>query len=207
LGVISVAGKWGIGVDTVTGTSIGRDLARPRLKRLAEETSGYLDQGETLVSPVAIGTRGGRAALLAGLGVLALAVAVLEVIGNRIGESGPVTGAVIAAGALALVLVLLGWVVAHKHAVVLTDRRLLVLRWRGMVIGHLRGVFIAVPRSDVATGFTSRLGWAGLRVEFAPATGMAPIRLDFWSVVDGQIARGIHHALASAAARAQGITG
>jgi hypothetical protein len=204
--VIPVVEKWGIGLDTVTGASVGWDLARPRLKRLAEESSGYLDQGETLVSPVAICTRGGRAALLAGLGVFGLAIAMLEVIGYRIGDAGPVTAAFLAAAALALALVPLGWIVAHKHAVVLTDRRLLVFRWRGMFIGHLRDVFIAMPRSDVSTGFKSRRGWAGLRVEFAPATGMAPIRLDFWSV-DTQIAQGIHHALATAAAQAQGITG
>jgi hypothetical protein len=90
--------------------------------------------------------------------------------------------------------------------VVLTDRRLLVFRWSGVFMGHIRDVFIAMPRGDVSTGFKSRLGWAGLSVEFAPSTGMAPIRLDFWSV-DGQIAGGIHHALASAAALAQGITG
>jgi hypothetical protein len=207
LGVISVAGKWEIGTGTAGGTSVGWDLARPRLKRLAEESSVYLDEGETLVSPVAICTRGGRATLLAGLGVFALAVAVMEVIGNRIGESGLVTGAFIAAGALALVLVPLGWVVAHKHAVVMTDRRLLVFRWSGVFIGHLRDVCIAVPHSDVSTGFNSRLGWAGLSVEFAASTGMAPIRLDFWSVADRQIAQGIHHALATAAAQARGITG
>ena len=116
------------------------------------------------------------------------------------------TAVFLAAGALALVLVPLGWIVAHKHAVVLTDRRLLVFRWRGVFVGHLRDVFIAMPRSDVSTGLKSRRGWAGLRVEFAPATGMAPIRLDFWSV-DMQIAQGIHHALATAAAEARGITG
>ena len=204
--MISVIEKWGMGIDTVPGTSVGWDLARPRLKRLAEESSGYLDPGETLVSPVAICTRGGRAAVLAGLGVLGLAVAMLEVIGNRLGETGPVTAAFLAASALALVLVPLGWIVAHKHAVVLTDRRLLVFRWSGMFIGHLRDVFVAMPRSDVSTGFKSRQGWAGLWIEFAPATGMAPIRLDFWSV-DTQIAQGIHHALAAAAAEAQGITG
>ena len=197
--------RWGIGIDTVTGTPVGWDLARPRFNRLAEESSGYLDQGETLVSPVALCTRGGRAALLAGLGVFGLAVAMLEVIGYRIGETGPVMAAFLAAGALALVLVPLGWIVAHKHAVVLTDRRLLVFRWRGVFIGHLRDVCIAMPRSDVSTGCKSLRGWAGLRIEFAPATGMAPIRLDFWSV-DTQIAKGIHHALATSAAEAQGIT-
>lgn len=150
---------------------------------------------------------GGRATLLAGLGVFALAVAVLEVAGNGVGESGLVTGAFIAAGALALILVPLGWVVAHKRAVVLTNRRLLVFRWSGVLIGHLREAFIAVPRSDVSTGFKSRLGWAGLSVEFAPSTGMAPVRLDFWLAVDQQIARGVHHALATAAAQARGITG
>lgn len=206
LGVISVAGKWEIGPGAAGGTSAGWDLARPRFKRLAGECSGYLDQGETLVSPVAIGTRGGRAALVMGLGIVALAVAMLDLIGGRMGEPGLVTGAFLAAAALAVVLVALGWVVAHKHAVVLTDRRLLVFCWRGLVMGHLRGVFVAVPRSDVSTGFTSRLGVASLSVAFAPATGMAPIRLDFWSV-DSQIAWGIHHALATAAAQAQGITG
>lgn len=204
--MISVAGKWEIGPGTASGTSVGWDLARPRFKRLAGESSGYLDRDETLVTPVAVGTRGGRAALVAGLGVFGLAVAMLEVVGNRIGEPGLVTGLFLAAAALAVVLVALGWVAAHKHAVVLTDRRLLVFRWRGLVAGHLRGVFVAVPRSDVSTGFTGRLGLARLRVEFAPATGMAPLWLDFWSV-DAQIAWGIHHALASAAGQAQGITG
>ena len=206
MGVISVIEKWGIGTDTGSGTSIGWELARPRLKRLAEESAGHLDEGEKLVTPVAICTRGGRAALLSGLGVFALAVAMLAVIGDGIGGSGLVTAAFIAAGALVVVLLPLGWMVAHKHAVVLTDRRLLVFRWSGMFIGHIRDIFIAVPRSEVSTDFTSRLGWGGLRVEFAPATGMAPIRLDFWSV-DRQIAWDIHHALARAAARAQGITG
>ena len=204
--MISVVEKWGIGLDTATGASAGWDLARPRLKRLAGESSGYLDQGETLVSPVAVCTRGGRTALLAGLGVFGLAIAMLEVIGYRIGDTGPVTAAFLAAAALALVLVPLGWIVAHKHAVVLTDRRLLVFRWNGLFIGHLREVFIAMPRGDVSTDLKSRRGWASLRVEFAPATGMAPIRLDFWSV-DTQIAQSIHHALATAAAEAQGITG
>jgi hypothetical protein len=141
-----------------------------------------------------------------GLGVFVLAVAMVEVIGNRIGESGPVTAAFAAGGALAVVLVSLGWIVAHKHAVVLTDRRLLVFRWSGMVIGHIRDVFIAAPRSEVSTDFKKRPGWGGLCVEFAPWAELAPIRLDFWSV-DRQIAWGIHHALASAAARAQGTTG
>jgi len=90
--------------------------------------------------------------------------------------------------------------------VVLTDRRLLVFGWSGMVIGHIRDVFMAVPRSEVSTVFNRRLGWGGLTVEFAPWARLVPIRLDLWSV-DRQIAWGIHHALASAAARAQGITG
>jgi hypothetical protein len=39
------------------------------------------------------------------------------VIGGRIGVPGMVTGAFLAAAALAVVLVALGWVVARKHAV------------------------------------------------------------------------------------------
>jgi hypothetical protein len=38
---------------------------------------------------------------------------------------------------------LLGFIVAHKYAVVLTDRRLLVFRWSGMFMGHIRDIFIA----------------------------------------------------------------
>src|ERR1035441_639045 len=118
--------NWRVGFDPAFGTSIGWSLARPRLRRLAEESSGYPDEGERLVTPVAICTRGGRAALFLGLGVLALTLAMLEVIGNRIGGSSLVNAAFIAGGALAVVLVLLGIIVAHKYAVVLTDRRLLV---------------------------------------------------------------------------------
>ncbi len=199
--------NWRVGsFDTAFGTSIESALARPRLRRLFDESAGHLDEGEKLVTPVAICTRGGRAALWSGLGVFALAFAMLEHAGNRIGESRLVTAGFIAAAALVMVLVPLGWIVPHKHAVVLTDRRLLVFRRSGIFMRHIRDVFIAVPRSDVSTDFKTRLGWGGLNVEFAPATGMAPIRLDFWSV-DRQIAWGIHHALASAAARAQGITG
>jgi hypothetical protein len=194
------------GDDLAMGTSVGWDLARPRLKRLAREFSAYLDKGETLLTPVAVCTQGGQTVLMTGLGVFALAAAMVEVISNRIGEPGPVNAAFTAAAALALALVPLGWIVAHKHAVALTDRRLVVFGWSGMLIGHIQDVFIAMPRSEVSTNFKRRLGWGGLRVEFAPWTGMAPIQLDFWSV-DAQIACGIHHALADAAAQAQGITG
>ena len=154
-------------------------------------------------------TRGGRAALFSGLGVFALTLAMLEVIGylgNRIGGSSLVNAAFIAGGALAVVLMLLGFIVGHKYAVVLTDRRLLVFRWSGMFMGHIRDIFIAAARRDVSSDFNSRLGWGGLNIEFAPATGMSPIRLDFWSV-DRQIAWSIHHALAAAAIREQRITG
>ncbi len=204
--MISMIEKSAIGTGPAIGMTIGWDLARPRLKRLAGESSRYLDEGEKLVTPVAICTRGGRAVLFTGVGVFGVAMAILELLGNRIGESGAITAAFIASGALALVLVPLSWIVTRRHAVVLTDRRLLVFRRSGMFTGHIRDVFIAMPRSDVSTRFTSRLEWGGLSVEFAPATGMAPIRLDFWAV-DRQIASGIHHTLATAAARAQGITG
>jgi hypothetical protein len=70
----------------------------------------------------------------------------------------------------------------------------------------VRDIFIAAARSDVSSDFNSRLGWGGLNVEFAPATGITPIRLDFW-FVDRQIAWNIDHALAAAATREQGITG
>ena len=85
------------------------------------------------MTPVAIYTRGGRAALFSGLGVFALTLVPLEVIGNRIGGSSLVNAAFIASRALAAVLMLPGFIVAHKYAVVLTGRRLLVFRWSGML--------------------------------------------------------------------------
>ena len=81
--------NWRVGFDPASGTSIGWALARPRLRRLAEESSGHLEEGEKLVTPVAICTRGGRAALFSGLGVFALTLAMLEIIGylgNRMGD-------------------------------------------------------------------------------------------------------------------------
>ncbi len=93
--------NWRVGFDPASGTSIGWALARPRLRRLAEESSGHLDEGEKLVTPVAICTRCGRAALFSGLGVLTLTLAMLEVIGylgNRIGGSSLVNAAFIAGG-------------------------------------------------------------------------------------------------------------
>lgn len=50
-----MAGKWEIGTGAAGGTSAGWDLAQPRFKRLSGECSGYLAQGETLVTPVAVG--------------------------------------------------------------------------------------------------------------------------------------------------------
>lgn len=192
--------NWRAGIGPAFGPSIGWRLARLRLRRLAEESSGHLDEEEKLVTPVAICTRGGRAALFAGLGLLAVTWAMLEVLGHLIGKSSLVNAAFIAAGALAVVLLLPGFLVTHKYAVVLTDRRLLMFRWSGIFMGHIRDIFIAAARSDVSSDFQSRLGWGGLNVEFAPATGMAPIQLDFWSV-DKQIAWDIHHALTAAATR------
>jgi hypothetical protein len=170
--------NWRVGFDPASGTSIGWTLARSRLRRLAEESSGHLDEGEKLVTPVAICTRGGRAALFSGLGVFALTLAPLEVIGNRIGGSSLVNAAFIASGALAAVLMLLGFIVAHKYAVVLTGRRLLVFRWSGMFMGHIRDIFIAAARSDVSADLKSRhpyrsrllasvLGWGDLRSDAA----------------------------------------
>ena len=49
--------NWRVGFDPASGTSIGWTLARSRLRRLAEESSGHLDEGEKLVTPVAIYTR------------------------------------------------------------------------------------------------------------------------------------------------------
>jgi hypothetical protein len=201
--------NWRVGFDPAFGTSPGWALARPRLRRLAEESSGHLDEGEKLVTPVAICTRGGRAALFSGLGVFALTLAMLEVMGyldNRIGGSSLVNAAFIASGALAAVLMLLGFIVAHKFAVVPTDRRLLVFRWSGMFMGHIRDIFIAAARSDESADLKSRhpyrsrllasvLGWGDLRSD-AAARDFASTRpfVSLWPLGSGhQVTGGEGH--------------
>jgi hypothetical protein len=135
--------NWRVGFDPASGTSIGWTLARSRLRRLAEESSGHLDEGRKADDPGGDLYPGRPGSPVSGPGFLALTLAPLEVIGNRIGGSSLVNAAFIASGALAAVLMLLGFIVAHKYAVVLTDRRLLVFRWSGMFMGHIRDIFIA----------------------------------------------------------------
>ena len=116
--------NWRVGFDTAFGTSIGWALARPRLRRLAEESSGHLDEGRKAGDPrwrFVPGVAGqpcfwGWASLLSHWPCWRL-------LATASGRSSLGNAAFIAGGAL---------------AVVLTDRRLLVFRWSGMFMGHIR---------------------------------------------------------------------
>jgi hypothetical protein len=89
--------NWRVGFDPASGTSIGWTLARSRLRRLAEESSGRLDEGRKADDPGGDLYPGRPGSPVSGLGFLALTLAPLEVIGNRIGGSSLVNAAFIAA--------------------------------------------------------------------------------------------------------------
>jgi len=203
----------GPGLDTAIGASIGGALVRPvvaaRLRRFARESSGYLDEGEKLAAPLPVCTCGARVLLRAGLAIFAAALVAGFVVGS-VNES--LFGVVFFGGTGAGLV--LGWLwafMAHRYAVALTDRRLIVFRvssasGRRIPARHIQDIFIAVPRSDVSTDFTTWFGLGTLSLEFAPATGQAPIQLDSTNPVDKQIAMAIHQALATTAAKGPGPT-
>jgi hypothetical protein len=172
------------------------DLQYPRQRSkhmLARDAPGYLQEGEKLLDPAAFGTRGGRAMLLAGLGVMVLTVALPFVV------TAAAAGVVFGVGAV-LAMVLLAAAVlffARTYAVVLTDRRLLVFR-TDKFGGGVQGIFMAAPRSEVMTDYRRRLGiWSVLSVGYPPVTGNAPLPFDFlgWAPA----ARSIHLALTAPA--------
>lgn len=203
--------NFGSGLGTAIGASIGSALMRPliaaRLRRFAREASGHLDDGEKLVAPVARCNRGAWKAQFWGTAIFVPAGLAGIFVGFNESLFGVVLFGVMCAG------LLVGWTaffVAHRHAVALTDRRLIVFRLssasgRRLPARHIKDIFVAAKRSDVSTDFKSRLGWGFFSLNFAPATGQAPIQLDFFSV-DTQIAGAIHQALATTAPRAPGST-
>lgn len=197
----------GRGVGAVAGAALRGPSIKARLSRHVRQASGYLDEEEKLVAPVAQCTRGGRKPLFLGLSIVVLTVVVGIFIADRIGEPA---GTIMMFGGMGagLLVMCLALPVTHKHAVALTDRRLLVFRRSGVSGRHIMDVFLAVPRSDVSTSFKKWLGpqgWGVLSLKFAPSTGKAPIQLDFWSI-DTPIAEAIHLALATPATSAPGST-
>jgi hypothetical protein len=138
----------------------------------------------------------GRTLVFAGLGICLLIGVTLLCINDRIIEGL----------ALAFILLLVGMNFVRGYAVVLTDRRLLVFRTRGVFIAHLRGIFIAAPRGGVSTVFRRRLGWGVLSVAFAPGTGKAPVEFHFVAA-HTLIAESIHLVLATRVTNAQAAPG
>jgi hypothetical protein len=115
--------------------------------------------------------------------------------------SDSLAGAVFFGGAAA------GWLVmmaslpfATNYLVVLTDRRLLLFRAAGIFKQRVREIWIGVPRSEVSMNIRGQFDGAALSFGFAPATGIAPIRLDVYRTGAGvQYARAIQGTLTTPA--------
>jgi hypothetical protein len=106
---------------------------------------------------------------------------VLAVGGDRMGAAGNVV--FIAGMALGALLVLMMLPFGRSYAVILTDRRLLLFHMAKIsYTQRLRGICLAVPRSEVSSAFKDRQVWAVLSLEFSPATGQAPVKLWFMDV-------------------------
>jgi hypothetical protein len=87
---------------------------------------------------------------------------------------------------------------AKFHAIVLTDRRLLLFRAKGRIRPRLREIRVAVPRSQVSVSIRGQLDGVAVSLSFAPATGIPPVLLNGATAAD---ARAIQEALAT------GVTG
>ncbi len=150
-------------------------------RKLSRAAAGYLDEGEELAVPAVPASRGGGIFALSGAAVLAATFIVLAAAGDRMGAAANwVFGAGLVLGML-LILMMLPF--TSSYAVVLTGRRLLLFRMAKIgYTQHVRGIYLAVPRSEVSAAFKDRLGWAVLSLKFSPATGQAPMELWFMNV-------------------------
>lgn len=174
-------------------------------RKLAQAAASYLDEGEKLVAPGAVGSRGGQILWLSGYGALVVAAIIIILSRGSLGAAGYVV--LIACGVLAVLLVLLAARFTRSYAVILTDRRLLLFR-ASNVGQRLQGIFLAVPPGEVSAAFQDRWWWGGavLSLEFSPATGQAPMQLHFDNV-HRLGARYIHDALTTPASGADASPG
>ena len=148
-------------------------------RRLAEAAAGYLDEGEKMVAPAALGRHGGQILMFSGVGVC-VATTISLVGYDRMGAAGDLV--FIGGLTLAVLLMVLARFFMRNYAVILTDRRLLVFRLGSLSL-RLRGIFLAEPPSEVSAAFKEYWRvWGVLRLEFSHATGQAPMRLQFEGV-------------------------
>jgi len=186
------------GAGVAIGVALGGLILSRRQRRLAAEAAGHFGEGEKLAAPIGFCSHGGRAILISGAAVMAVSM----VAGLCVAAfSDGLAGAVFFGGAAA------GWLVmmaslpfATNYLVVLTDRRLLLFRAAGTFKQHVREIWISVPGGEVSMHIRSRLDGAALSFGFAPATGIAPIRLDVYRTGAGvQYAQAIQDALTTRA--------
>jgi hypothetical protein len=194
-GIGTAAGE---AAGTVAGVAIGVALGdlilNRRQRRLAIEAMDHFGEGEKLAAPIGFCSRGGRPMLIGGAALMALSL-VAAICVSRF-STGGLADAVGWGGMGAGLLVI--WAAlpfAKNYVVVLTDRRLLLFR-TGNFKPHAREIWIGVPRTEVSMNIRNRIDGAALRFGFAPATGIAPIRLDVYRNGAGmQYAQAIQHAL------------
>ena len=197
-----ISGGAGEAAGTAAGVAIGVALGglilSGRQRRLAAEAGGHFGEGEKLAAPIGFCSRGGRAMLMSGAALIALAM----VAGLCVAAfSDSLAGAVFFGGAAAGWLVMMASVpFATNYLVVLTDRRLLLFRAAGIFKQRVREIWIGVPRSEVSMNIRGRIDGAALSFGFAPATGIAPVRLDVYRAGAGvQYAQAIQGALTTSA--------
>ena len=193
-----VSGRAGEAAGTAAGVAIGVALGdlmlSRRQRRLAAEAAGHFGEGENLAAPIGFCSRGGRPILISGTALMAVSlVAAICLARFSDGLASAVGFGGMGAGWLMIVASL---PFATNYVVVLTDRRLLLFRATGIFKQHVREIWIGVPRSDVSMNIRVRIDGAALSFGFAPATGIAPIRLDVYRNGAGlQYAQAIQRAL------------
>jgi hypothetical protein len=183
----------------VVGVAVGAVMAgviyTRRQRRLAREAARFFDPGEQLAAPIGYCSRGGRRLLLAGLGTFLLAIPVGLVC--SVTHNDALTGAVFFGGmGVGLLIMVASVPLAKNYAIVLTDRRLLLFRTKGLFKQRLRKIEIGVPRSQASMNIRGRVDGAAVNFSFAPATGIPPVSLDaYQNAAAVTYARAIQEAL------------
>jgi hypothetical protein len=192
-GAGEVAGR---AAGVAIGVALGDLILSRRQRRLAAEAVGHFGAGENLAAPIGFCSRGGRPILISGTALMAVSLLAAiclapfsDGVASAVGFGGMGAGWLVIVASLPF---------ATNYVVVLTDRRLLLFRTTGIFKQRVREIWIGVPRSDVSMNIRGRIDGAALSFGFAPATGIAPIRLDVYRNGAGvQYAHAIQRALAT----------
>jgi hypothetical protein len=173
-----VSGGAGEAAGVAIGVALGSVILSRRQRRLAAEAVGHFGEGENLAAPIGFCSRGGRPILISGTALMAVSLVAAiclapfsDGLASAVGFGGMGGGWLVIVASLPF---------ATNYVVVLTDRRLLLFRTTGIFKQRVREIWIGVPRSDVSMNIRGRIDGAALSFGFAPAAGIAPIRLDVY---------------------------